>query len=41
MLKAGYWNTTAAQFLNTWHKIKRKKKDRWESKLFGEYMDPW
>lgn len=26
MLKAGYRNTTAAYFLNTWHKIKRKKK---------------
>lgn len=26
MSKAGYWNTAAAHFLNTWHKIKRKKK---------------
>lgn len=38
--KAGYWNTAAAHFLNTWHKIKRKK-DRWEAILFSEYMGPW
>lgn len=26
MSKAGYWNTAAAHFLNTWQKIKRNKK---------------